>query len=148
MLGLTVLFKEFHVMAAPFTLPSPDEFADTLARHYHAEFMHAFYALSSKSGWQRMSGAIRRAAENTGSAEEAVARSLVECGLRAPREYLPEKFVNALEKIARDPDVYRARLSPAQKELLQGWGAAPAVTRLFSRPLFAAVRNSSSFSIG
>lgn len=134
-------------MAQAFILPQPDEFADTLTRHYHAEFMHSFYALSSKSGWQRVSEAIRRTAENTGSAEEAVARSLVECGLRAPREFLPEKFVGALEKTARDPDVYRARLSNAQKELLQGWGAFPLTTRIFSRPLFAAVRNSPSFSM-
>jgi hypothetical protein len=118
-------------MPASFTLPQPDEFADTLTRRYHAEFMHSFYALAGKTGWQRVSEAIRRAAENTGSAEEAVARGLVECGLRAPREFLPEKFVNALERTARDPDVYRARLSNAQKELLRDWKAAPRAAGVF-----------------
>lgn len=104
------------------TLPHPDEFADTLTRHYHSEFMHTFYGLSHcKDSWARVYIAIGRTAEKTGSAPEAIARALVECGLRAPREFFPEKFVEALEKALKEPGGHRTRLSSAQKELLKSW---------------------------
>ncbi len=126
-------------MPSSFTLPQPDEFADTLTRHYHAEFMHAFYAAAYKDSGLRILTAVEKAAARTGSAPEAVARTLVECGLRAPKEWLPEKFTTALERTVRDPDIYRARLSSAQKELLQSWQPQTFFQHFLPRKSFANV---------
>lgn len=134
-------------MTVSFTLPHPDEFADTLVRHYHAEFMHAFYALKNKDVSLRFLLAIEDTAAKTRSTAEVVARALVECGLRAPKNCLPEKFIQALEKAAKNSDIRGARLSTAQKELLQSW-QPPRFTSRF-RPLaaFAAMQYSPSFSV-
>ena len=134
-------------MPSTFTLPQPDEFADTMSRHYHAEFMQAFYTRTCKDLGLRILMAIENTAERTGSAPEAVARALVECGLRAPKEFLPEKFAGSIEKTARDPDIYRARLSVSQKELLQSWQPFAFASRILSRMPFLSREIGASFSM-
>jgi hypothetical protein len=102
-------------------LPVLGKNADTLTRHFHAEFMHAFQGQRGDDETRRVFAAIAGAAQNTGAAPETVAGVLVDSGLRAARQSFPEKFVRTLEGESLAPDWNIAGLSAAQRELAQHW---------------------------
>lgn len=105
------------------SLPALTGNADTLTRHFLTQFMHEFQRQRGKDTYFRIYAAIESTAARTGSPPEAVARALVESGLRAARESFPRKFVAAVEKGGAAPKWNIASTTEQQRELLSYWNA-------------------------
>ncbi|MEZ0223648.1 MAG: hypothetical protein ACAH83_03780 [Alphaproteobacteria bacterium] len=105
------------------SLPTLTGNADTLTRHFLTQFMHEFQRQRGKDTYFRIYAAIESTAAKTGSPPEAVARALVESGLRATRESFPGKFVAAVEKNSTAPKWNISATTEQQRELLSYWNA-------------------------
>lgn len=103
------------------SLPVLDSGADTLTRHFHAEFMHAFHAQRGMDEERRIYSAIETTARKTGTAPDVVAKTLVDSGLRAGRKSFPHSFITAIENGKPSPSWNIAGLSTHQQELAQAW---------------------------
>lgn len=114
--------QQQQVCSLPALLPQ----ADTLTRHFLSQFMHAFQGQRGQDMQLRILQAIETTAARTGTAPEAVARALVESGLRAPRGGFPGRFVALVEGNAAAPKWNLRAITPQQRELLDFWGASAA----------------------
>ncbi|MBI1214901.1 MAG: hypothetical protein GC185_03665 [Alphaproteobacteria bacterium] len=104
-----------------FSLPVLAATADTLTRHFHAEFMHAFQSRRESDTQQRVYHAIVLTGQKTGAPPETVAKTLVDSGLRAGKESFPQAFVSAIENSKPAPSWNIAGLTPQQAELVAQW---------------------------
>ncbi len=111
-----------------FSLPSLPANADTLTRHFYAQFMLEFQSQRSTDSYFRIFTAIEKTASKTGNAPEVVARSLVESGLRAARESFPQKFISAIENKSVMPQWNLNAMTPQQRELLSFWSDSQNLT--------------------
>lgn len=113
--------KILQPSAQTIALPALDGKADTLSRHFYAQFMHAFHAARGKTDETRILRAIETTAKKTGAAADIVAKTLVDCGLRAGQESFPPAFVTAVETGKPSSHWKTATLSAAQHALAQRW---------------------------
>lgn len=111
-----------------YALPALTSGADTLTRHFLMQFMHEFQRQRQTNAGLRIYKAIESTAGKTGSSPEAVARALVETGLRAERHSFPEKFITLVESSALTPRWNISALTSHQRELLDFWRTVPAVS--------------------
>lgn len=110
---------------------------DTLTRHFHSQFMHEFHALRRKDAHYRIFLAIENTAKKTGHTFDAVAKVLVENGLRADREAFTGEFIDTLKGSGKQkrglPPVWAINsMTTAQRELVAFWEKMP--TRLPAAP--------------
>ncbi len=107
--------------AQNFSLPSLPANADTLTRHFYAQFMLEFQSQRTTDSYFRIYTAIEKTASKTGNAPEIVARALVESGLRASRESFPRQFIASIEKRSVMPKWNLNAMTPQQRELMSFW---------------------------
>lgn len=109
-----------------YSLPAqPPAGAGTLTIHFLNQFMHEFQRQRGDEAHLRIYAAISQTAVKSGSAPEAVARALVESGLRASKESFPGAFIEAIEKKQMSPQWEIASVTKQQRELLEFWGVSP-----------------------
>lgn len=124
----------FSIQPRSYNLPAVPEKGSALELHFCKTFLHQFSTLRGRDDNHRIYTAIEKTAALSGHAPEAVAKVLVEQGLRAARESFPEGFISAIESGARLPHWAAPVSRENHRDLLGFWrkpmiGHAPANRR-------------------
>lgn len=104
-----------------YSLPHPPLGTNALSVHFCKTFLRQFHSLHGSDD-KRICTAIEKTAALSGHAPEAVAKTLVENGLRAGRDCFPEAFVMQMEKGKHLPIWAMPVKAQHHHELLDLWG--------------------------